>query len=768
VRRPPFPLAGAVTIFALAFVMVAWPWLSGAVTIPWDAKAEFQPQLTYLAAALGEGRSPLWTPYVFAGWPQVADPQSLIFSPLHLALALIDHDPSLRAADAVTFLALFLGGLGIILLFRDCGWHAGGALVAALAFAFGGAAAARIQHTGEVLSLSWLPVALFLMQRALVRASKPIGAAAGIACGLMALGRDQVALLGLYVLAAFVIAYFVSGANAAARLRAGIRPLVAAAATAFLVAGLPVLMTALLAASSNRPEIGYLSAGRGSLHPAHLLTLAFADLYGAADPKVDYWGPPSFPWGDTGLYLAQNMGQLYAGALALMAVLTLGVLRGRLWSRDIRFYWLALLAVLIYGLGWYTPVFHILYLVLPGVDLFRRPADATFIFGALLALIGGYLVHRALSQPEPADARPWFLVQIAVVLALAAGAVAVALATKQLGVAVRPIVTGVIFLTAAIAVLGLARRLAARPLAAVVLLAAFMTVDLAWNNAPNESTGLPPALFDVLRTDTGNDTVALLRARLAAAEAPDRRDRVEISAIAYHWPNLGLIHRFDSLFGLNPLRLKDFAEATGVGDTVAVAEQRTFSKLFPSYRSLLADLFGLRFIATGVPAEQIDKALRPGDLSLLARTADAYVYENARALPRVLVVTGWQLADFAALIRTGAWPAFDPRRTVLLAEPPPVRLPAAGSDTPAGTARIARYADTEVDIDVDAPAGGLLVLNDVWHPWWRASIDGDPAPILKANVLFRAVALRPGRHRVHFWFDAWGGPLAELAATLGR
>ena len=49
---------------------------------------------------------------------------------------------------------LFLGGLGIILYFRDRGWHAAGALVAALAFAFGGAASARLQHTGQVISLA--------------------------------------------------------------------------------------------------------------------------------------------------------------------------------------------------------------------------------------------------------------------------------------------------------------------------------------------------------------------------------------------------------------------------------------------------------------------------------------------------------------------------------------------------------------------------------------------------------------------------------------
>src|SRR5207247_7785928 len=99
--------------------------------------------------------------------------------------------------------------------------------------------------------------------------------------------------------------------------------------------------------------------------------------------------------------------------------------------------------------------------------------------------------------------------------------------------------------------------------------------------------------------------------------------------------------------------------------TVATPEQRKFSPLYPSYRSPFADLLGVRVIATGVPIEEIDKALRPGDLTFLRRTGDAYVYENPRALPRAMVMSDWRLADFAELMRTG-WPDVDPARTVLL------------------------------------------------------------------------------------------------------
>src|SRR6266566_7702405 len=207
----------SVVFYVAAFAALSWPWLSGAVTIPWDAKAQFQPELQFLASSLARGEQPFWTPNVFAGWPQIADPQSLIFSPLHFALAALDPTPSFRAVDFVTFAYLFCGGLGLMLFFRDRGWHPVGAVVAALIFAFGGSASSRLQHTSEIISLSWVPIALWLLARTLNRASWRIGLAAGVVIALLIIGRDQVALLGLYALALYVIAWWLDGKARLAR-----------------------------------------------------------------------------------------------------------------------------------------------------------------------------------------------------------------------------------------------------------------------------------------------------------------------------------------------------------------------------------------------------------------------------------------------------------------------------------------------------------------------------------------------------------------------
>ena len=759
-RRPERARGGYVfagLVFALVWLFLTWPWLSGRVTIPWDAKAHFYPQFAFLARSLASGQSPFWTPNIFDGWPQIADPQSLIFAPVYLVAALLGPSPSFRLADGVLFGMLGLGALGVFLYARDRGWRAEGALVAAIAFAFGGSAAWRLQHVGQVMSLAWFPLALFALSRALDRGSAFWGAAAGLFAGLMVGGRDQIAWLQALILTGFVAQRLFRGAGFAANRRSFLRPLIAGTLVGLVVAGVPVVLSALLAASSNRPDIIFSEVVKGSLHPASLLTVVAPDLYGVAGPLAYFWGPPSPAWGSTNLFLARNMGEVYFGALALAAVIGAGLPLRRA-QGDARFIAVMALLLGLYALGRYTPAFDWLF-HLPGAGLWRRPADATFPLCALLAYLAGYGVHRIASGET--RWRPT-LVALVILLLLGAGA-AVAVWKDRLAQAVMPLLIAWVTFALALALLEwIALRGRKRPMAALALIGLFCAVDLSIGNGPNESTALPPGRFDFLRPGTNNTTIRLLREKLAAGAAPDRRDRIELAGIGFDWPNASLSQNFDHDLGYNPLRLALFEDFTGADDTVGLPEQRVFSKAFPSYRSIAADLTGLRFIATGAPIEQIDPTLKPGDLIFVARTADAWIYENPRAMPRVFVATQALGADFNAIMKTGAWPQVDYRSTVLLTE---------GSDqTPrrTGTARILSYANTHIAIEADAPDGGWLVLNDIWHPWWSCALDGVPATIERANVAFRAVRLPPGRHRLDFRFKPFTSLAREAVAGVAK
>ena len=237
-----------------------------------------------------------------------------------------------------------------------------------------------------------------------------------------------------------------------------------------------------------------------------------------------------------------------------------------------------------------------------------------------------------------------------------------------------------------------------------------------------------------------------------------RRHRVELAAIDYSWPNAGLVHGFDHDLGFNPIRLKLFTDATNAQDQIADPDQRTFSPLYAHVRSPLADLLGVRLLISRFPLTRMDPEVKPEDFNLVARTNDAYVWENPRALPRIMMPGSAQAADFDALLAKGNWPSVDFTQTVLLD----------GKDIaereahPAGEVRFVSYRNTEIIVDAHSQEGGYVVLNDIWHPWWYAEVDGKDAPILRANVMFRAVHIPAGNHRVRFRFRPLTGLFAQM------
>ncbi|MFY0614539.1 MAG: hypothetical protein JXQ99_23615 [Hyphomicrobiaceae bacterium] len=746
------------------WIVFASPWLSGAFTIPWDGKAHFAPQIQFMAASLAKGEWPWWTPNVFAGHPQIADPQSMLFSPPFVFLALIDSAPGPWAIDCVALLALLAAGLGVLWLARDFGWHWAGALIAAVGFALGAAMAWRLQHFGQVMSLAYLPFALLFLRRAILDPSIASGALAGLFAAFIVLGRDQVGLLSIYVLAGYAVTLVLAGNNAGQRIRGALLPLGAGAAVAALLVSVPILLTLALAKHSNRPAIGSDDAAAGSLHPALLITGLVPHLFGAAGEMRNYWGPPSFYWEGTGLFLAQNMGVVYIGALSLL-LLIVGLLRGWLLEQPIRFFAAAWILLLLYGLGWYTPIFRGMYEILPGVSFYRRPADAVFLIGAVAALMSGYVAHRLLTTAvtdEMPSARTLATVG-ALLLALFAVAALFAMIFGRTEQAVMPIGLAIAWMALACAVLLVALWLAPiRPVAAGGLLVVTAAGDVIINNGPNGASALPSTTLAMLEPDGRDETIATLKKLVAKGRSETRRDRVEMVGLGYHWPNTPLTHGLHSTLGANPVRLRHFVAATGAGDTVAEGGQRAFPPLFPSYRSPLANLLGLRFIATGDPIEKIDRALAPDTFKLVAQTRKARIYENPSALPRVLFASSAQPADFAELLESGHWPKTDFRSTVLLE---PHAMPPQ-SDTAAqrrpGKIAIRSYRNISVVLDVASPDGGWAVLNDVWHPWWQAEVNGQPRSILKANVIFRAVKVPPGQHTVRFSFRPVAGAWRDL------
>jgi hypothetical protein len=122
---------------------------------------------------------------------------------------------------------------------------------------------------------------------------------------------------------------------------------------------------------------------------------------------------------------------------------------------------------------------------------------------------------------------------------------------------------------------------------------------------------------------------------------------------------------------------------------------------------------------------------------------------NEDALPRAYLVNRFRVVPQARAFRHIRVGDVDFRAEVLLEEDPAllgIGFPWAELEP----AEIVSYAPERVEIEAQSPGVALLVLSDTHFPGWRATVNGEPAEILRANGLYRAVRVGRGRQRVVF------------------
>ena len=99
-------------------------------------------------------------------------------------------------------------------------------------------------------------------------------------------------------------------------------------------------------------------------------------------------------------------------------------------------------------------------------------------------------------------------------------------------------------------------------------------------------------------------------------------------------------------------------------------------------------------------------------------------------------------------------------QTVLIEEDPGIASDADTGDT--GTVERLEYEERRgyIKLKTKAPGPRILVISQNHHPNWRATVNRDPKPLIRANYLWTAVALAPGEHIVEL---TYGDPIATTA-----
>ena len=761
-------LAASLGLVTAIWLVAASRWIVKDSVIPWDSKNQFYAFFRFLSASLRAGDWPFWNPYHYGGHPSVADPQSLVFSPLFLAWGALDPAPTMQAFDLVVLAHLLAGGIAIAVIGWRARWPVPACVLAAALFMFGGAASGRLQHTGIILSYSLFPLALLLLQLALERRSHIVAVGFAIMAAGVALGRNQVALLLCALLLAAAAAEILRSPRPLhyLRERSGVLATMAAAGGALLV--VPMLLTLQFATLSNRPAQLLDEALKGSLYPANLATLVVANVFGT---HASYWGPGAATLPEVAL-TDDSENYLFVGAVPVLLVLWLGVAGGSAWRPGRRLITCTLAIACLFMLGRYTPLYGLAFAFVPGMDLFRRPTDASFVFGIALAFLAGHCLADYVREGLPRFRRLYMIAAFLALLAAIDSAIAFSARTGHALDAAREAgVAGAIMLVTVLILFSGRQRPARVAAAALVTLIAI--AELLWWNAASRLNAESRSLYTVLEAPMGAEAaaIALLEAALAADHRRGEHPRVEVLGLGGPWQNLAMVRGWEATNGYNPLRIGWYDRLVAPGEENWDTSQRRFPPSFDNYNCALAQALGLTYLVFGEPLDRLPGLAAPPPADLLLAGPPVWIYRLGDAMPRARIVGRFEaIAGDAARPdgRLAVEPSADRARVdVGMASRRSTALPS--SETP-GVVKIESSRPGRVEAVATSTADGLLVLHDIYYPGWIAEVDGKSVPIRRANHLFRAIELPAGTHRVTFRFAPFSPANLRnaLNAALGR
>ena len=766
-----------IAVILAPFILLAPVLLSGKALYWGTVSLQFLPWRYVAWETIKMGEWPLWNPMVGMGAPLLANYQSGLFYPPNWLVLLSGMLGGIGWAAWVQTLLVAChwawGGIGMVLLARRLGYGSLAQAICGLAFALSSYFVARSGFLSINSALAWMPWVIFavtLLTYKGITFSVLIGSTLVISMLLLS-GHAQTAWYTLIYAVIWVmflgyeISYRHTSANAstglfsikrvAVQILHNLMRLLIVVLIAVILTSVQLIPTAELLLQSQRSNsITYDFAMTYSFWPWRLLTFFAPAMFGSP-VSGDYWGYGNY-WEDA-VYigLLPVIFAIFAVASNIKnkkngndrdAVLNYGIIRRDL----VIFLVLVTSASLLLALGKNTPIFPWFYAHIPSFKLFQAPARLTIWAIFSLILLGGIGIDN-LRRPT-GKALYWTRLGTAGALAISIGS---GLTWYLLG-EVSPTfirataLMGLIgFLTGVLVLLVPDRQNSAQGKVkgdtpwvwAVIILVSCDLLIAGWNLNPGISRdyfeGYNPSL-ELLQPLKPGEKIYLPEEDEYELKFK-RFMRFDTFQLNRDWsklrqtllPNLNVMDGVSSVNNFEPLVPARYARWMEELEKNPVRQDRD------RYEKLL-NLMGVGVLekvaanaTAGVRFDRID-----GDSSRIRWIPCAYFTNSEEE--------AWD-----RLFRT----TIDLNREVILE----------GRGDGGDADCVLQGGDANIQVVSDEPnwlevrsvtsSDGWLLLSDVWYPGWRAEIDGEPTDILRANYLFRAVALEAGVHEIVFKYD---------------
>ena len=782
-RTAPVARARVWPLIALvaAIVPVAGVFTTSRIFFVRDLTLAFRSRFLFVRNSFLSGTWPLWDPYPANGQSAISDALYQIFHwpSLIVRLAL----PEVIAFNVWVALPVPLAALGMYLFLRR---HVSppAAAFGAIAFAAAGPTVSTLNSPNMSWSVAAVPWVFWAVERVRARPSAREAAllAAMVAC--QALAGEPVTLAATLVLASAYVTFVDRGWRRARVL------LTSAAGVAAGVLLAAIQLVPLLIAS--RLSVRGLMRGDDfwSFHPFALAEMIVPHFFG------DYFTSHlrQLVW-----MVALNSHRepfYYTMYIGVPVVLAAGVaaLSGR--PRTV-FWTLAVVGCVVASFGQFTPIYPAMQSIVPPLRTFRFPVKYLSLASFGIAILASFTVEWLIARNVPRRPLTWVVALACSIGAATYGFIAWLLIAPAIPIhlfyrlAVR---SGVPFPVQGAEYL----IFRARPLLTTLFLKLLCAAFLLWVAASTRRerrTAMAVlgvlAVVDLLAANANvNPTIP---AEWVATPAwtrsvdPRSHERVYVGG--------RLFGEIDSRDVDAPKYTTGFEQLSDMERRYVTVNELMFHTSGWRIREAVSyDLPALWPVNYAMMLTRFQQASREERLRLLTRSGTRYVilptppYPGAPPLATLRGVEQLALYDLnpsasrvyivsdALLGPSVPWqieglfqPRFDPRSGVLVSDPPPPAAGVRGAAAPPSAAFLQDGAN-QVIVRAGLPADGYLALLDSYDPAWKVSVDGAPAPLMRANGLFRAVHLTRGEHVVSFVYRPpalFIGAAISAAAALG-
>ncbi|HUF64445.1 MAG TPA: hypothetical protein VMM17_00565 [Gemmatimonadaceae bacterium] len=749
---PRFGLAWATLLYVLAVLTLAHPALLGQFLVgphsdQYIAGYAFR---EFAASHLRDaGSFPQWNPYLFGGMPYVAAMHGDIFYPTFLLRMVLPTDVAMTWGFIIH---LVLAGVFSFAFFRAAGISFAGALIGGLAYMLGGQLASLVSpgHDGKLFVSSLFPLALLLLLRWVRDGRRWAPPVLAVTVGLAVLSPHP-QLLQYMLLASGAYALYVAIRGARAGTWTG-----RAAVVRLGVALGAVALGGLMGAIQYLPVREYVewSPRAGGIADYAVATSyawpieEFLDVY-----LPQFSGILDAYWGRNIIHFHSQ----YVGAAVL--VLLTAAFAG--WRRDAKrgeiLFWTITLAVaLLWAFGGHTPFYRIPYAIVPGTKFFRAPATVFFVGALAISYLTAVGTERLLrAEIGRKFTLGWGAFALALALLATLGgltAIAETFAQTQMIDRVAANTAAIAIgawrsLLAVAAVLALAFAVRERRLRldlAMWALAAVVTFDL-WSVMRHYWQFSPPAeqLF------AGDATTEYLRAQ----QQPGRvlALRIETDAIGRDANIDGdglMVHDIRTTLGYHGNELARYQILGG--------KDRGWDQL-PNPR--FWELTNTRYLLSNIDSLPIPGATRVAGPTTTGRGSRVSLFDLPGDQPYAWVTPLIVKAPDESVLGTVLDPRFNPATAALFDTSAAVRAVENVQSLPAPldiAVSVTSFTPGAVALELGAPPpeGSALVVSENYYPGWRATVDGVPAVLGRAQFSFIGVELPAGARRVELAFSS--------------